>query len=244
MFVALLAAALGTGEAEPSIGPEFTKMLAVARLDADCYRGCPAAPTDPDKALEAAMASASWRIEKPNDYVRAFRRALGQYLVDKRFRSRMDPAFTERDYLTFQTALNVLPSYFACIEKEMRAAPDTDFADGAAIDQLLDVADAACLEKKTAVLQRIGFTGPDFHDLDYVADGGKAGGAVATMLQHVQHFVVAYNAGLRGTSWRKAIEVTVLPLSKPKSKCSQWLESNIPGPNAVMLIAGESEHAC
>ena len=215
VFVAFLAAAVATGEAQPSIGPEFTKVLAVARLDADCYRGCPLAPLAPENELYEAIANADWRIEKPNDYVAAFRLALGKYILDKRLRPQIDPRFTGKDRLYFETALNVLPPYLTCVETEMRSAPDAAFADSVAIDQLLDKADAACIEKRNDALQLIGFSGPDFHKFDYVADGGKAGGEVASLLQQVQHFAVAYNVGLRGAAWRKSIELTVLPRSVP-----------------------------
>ena len=213
MFAAFVAAALGASAAQPAPGPEFAKVLAVARLDADCYRGCPIAPLAPQKELDEAMASAAWRIEKPNDYVAAFRSVLAKYLLDKRLRPRIDPTFTSQDRLYFETALNVLPPYLSCIETEMRSAPDTAFADSAEIDKLADRADAACIEKRNGALRRIGFSGPDFHKFNYVADGGKAGGEVASLLQHIQHFAIAYNAGLRGATWRRSIELTVLPTS-------------------------------
>jgi hypothetical protein len=215
VFVAFLAAAVGVGDAQPSIGPEFTKVLAVARLDADCYRGCPTAPVTPDRALDTAMTTADWRIEKPNDYVAAFRSALGKYLLDKRVRARIDATFTSKDSLYFETALNVLPPYLTCLETMMRSAPDASFAKSAAIDRLLDKADAACVDDRVEALKRIGFTGPDFHRFNDVADGGQPGAEVSNLLQHVQHFAVAYNVGLRGASWRRSIEVTVLPSSKP-----------------------------
>lgn len=215
MFVALLAAAVASGEAQPSIGPEFAKVLAVARLDADCYQGCPLMPLAPENALDEAMARAGWRIEKPRDYVAAFRLALGNYLLDKRLRPQVDPTFTSKHRLNFETALNVLPTYLTCVETEMRSAPDSDFADTAAINQLLDKSDAVCVEKRNDALQRVGFSGPDFHKFDYLADGGKPGGQVASLLQDVRHFAVAYNVGLRGATWRKSIELTVLPTSVP-----------------------------
>jgi len=190
-------------------------VLAVARLDADCHRGCPAAPVAPVKALDTAMANADWRIERPNDYVTAFRSALGKYLLDKRLRPRIDATFASKDSLYFETALNVLPPYLTCVETVMRSAPDASFANNSAIDRLLDKADAACVEKRVEALKRIGFAGPAFHRLNYVADVGKPGGEVSSLLQHIQHFAVAYNVGLRGGTWRKAIELTVLPSSTP-----------------------------
>lgn len=199
------------------VGPAFNDVLAVARLDATCQRGCliPAVPLTPQQALDTAMANARWRIEKPTDYVTAFRLALGKYLLDKQVRHQIDSSFTMRDHIYFQTALNVLSPYWGCVEEVMRAAADASFVDSVTIDQLVDKADAACIEKRAKALQRIGFTGPDFHTFDYLADVGKPGGEVSSLLQHIQQFAVAYNVGLRGATWRNSIEVTMLPRSVP-----------------------------
>ena len=218
MFVAFLTAVFAG--AQPSVGPEFITVLAAARIDADCVplggaSGCSSRPTAPEFDLSNAMASAHWRIRTPSTYIAAFRSSLGKYLTEQRARRIVDPSLKAADYHRFQIALNVLPSYYGCLERHLRAAPDAAFTTNRTIDNLADEADVECAEPKRVALQRIGYDGPDFHGFNPMADGGKPGSDTAEMLMHIEQFAISYNAALRGAPWRKAIATVVIPGATP-----------------------------
>lgn len=218
MFVAFFVAALTAGQARADVGPNFTNVLAVARMDADCVplvgaTGCTARPMAAQLALDEAVARATWRIKTSSSYVAALRASLSQYLIEQRARRLVDRSLKAADYEHFQIALNVLTPYYSCFEGHIRTAADAAFISSDTIDKLGNDADAKCAEPKRAALQRIGYTGPDFHGFDPLADGEKPGSDTAEMLMHIEQFAISYNAALRGARWRNAIATVVVPTS-------------------------------
>jgi hypothetical protein len=165
--------------------------------------------------LDEAMAAANWRIDTPISFVTAFRSSLAKYLIEQRARRMVDPSLKAVDYIRFQTALNVLKPYYACLEVHLRAASDAAFVTSKTIDQLANEADAKCAEPKRVAFTAIDYKGPDFHGFDPIADGDAPSAETAVMLMHIQQFAISYNAALRGADWRKAIATTVVPDSVP-----------------------------
>lgn len=202
-------------------GPDFTTLLAVARMDADCAQiegapSCVSRPAGPQRDLENAVAKADFRIKQPVEYVDAFRSKLAKFLLEERVRRFADATYSSEKHMSFQLALNVLGPYYACFENRLRSVSDDRFASVAAIDNLATEAANACAETRARGLSAIGYRGPDFTAYDPIVDANAKGAETADLLSQVQKLLVAYNAGLRGKVWRHAVQTIILPRSSPK----------------------------
>ena len=210
-----------TSPSVASTGPDFATLLAVARMDADCahIEGLPPCVSDPAKpkfVLNDAFANADFRIEQPAEYVDAFRSALAKFLLEERVRPFADAKYSVAKHRSFQSALNALGPYYACLENRLRSVSDDRFFSVAAIDSLATEAANACAETRARGLNAIAYHGPDFAAYDPIADANSKGAETADLLSQVQKLLVAYNAGLRGKVWRHAIQTTILPRSSLK----------------------------
>ena len=212
LVLALLIAGTNPAHAQP-LPPRtpFVAMLGKARLDADCYpQGCRAVPTMYDPA------------ELPSDrYSAEFSGVLLRFLLDVRFRGRVDPTFTRRDRGLFDVSLGALEPYLMCLERRFTSAAAENYADRASVDRLASAVRRDCRVARDLALRKLAFAGPDFDTFDPLRDGGKPHAQVSELLQQIQQFALAYHAGLHSVEWTPAVALFALPKPTSPSKRSQ-----------------------
>ncbi|MHA6318288.1 hypothetical protein ACXYN8_11585 [Altererythrobacter sp. CAU 1778] len=202
-------------------GPKFETVLIVARLDADCtyrritittgvQRPC-VVPAGPSQLLKQEIDGARWIGTGGNDYVKGYHDGLARYLVEQKVRLGIDPNFSAADRGRAELALNILGRYWDCLDRQIRMADESELATDAALDDLAEDASENCSEYRIRAMRRIAPDAPDFAGFDPIRDGGLPNAGVAEVLHAIQHFAVAYNAGLRGYRHGHAIELIVLP---------------------------------
>lgn len=198
---------------ERDLGPKFENVLAVARLNADCVN-LPACfrPSRPTELLQQEIDAAIWIGTGGDGFVDGYRDGLARYLIEQKVRPGIDPNFSTADLGRAELALNVLGSYWDCLDRQIRSADDGELATRAALDGLAETAFEVCSEHRSQAMTRIAPDAPDFANFDPVGDGGLSKAGVAEVLHAIQRFAVSYNAGLRGYRHRHAIELIELPV--------------------------------
>lgn len=193
-------------------GPQFETVLAVARLNADCFNRQPCVvPSRPSQLLRQEIDGAHWIGIGGNQYVGGYQDGLARYLIEQKVRPGIDPNFSAADRGRAELALNILGGYWDCLDRQMRLADESELANDAARDNLAEIASENCSEHRIQAMTRIAPDAPDFAGFDPVRDGGLPNAEVAEVLHAIQRFAVAYNAGLRGYRHGHTIEMIVLP---------------------------------
>ena len=202
-------------------GPEFKTVLGIARLNADCsYRRLTStaeeqkpcvAPGNPLQDLQEEIDGARWIGTGGKHYVEGFTSGLARYLVEQKVRPRIDPNFSAADRDRAELALNILDGYWACLDRQIRSADESDLATKARLDDLVEVAVENCSALRIRAMKRIAPDAPDFAEFDLIRDGAVPHAGVAEVLHAIQRFAIAYNTGLRGYRHGHAIELIVLP---------------------------------
>lgn len=193
-------------------GPQFKTVLAVARLNADCYGRQPCVvPSRPSQSLQQEIDGANWIGNGGDAYVEGYQDGLARYLIEQKVRPGIDPNFSAADRGRAELALNILGGYWDCLDRQIRLADESELATDAALDNLAEVASVSCSERRVEAMTRIAPDAPDFASFDSLRDGGLPDAGIAEVLHAIQRFSIAYNAGLRGYRHRHAIELIPLP---------------------------------
>lgn len=213
--------AASTQSEQLDFGPQFETVLIVARLNADCAHRRLISATDvqrpcvvhgnPWQELRQETDSARWIGFGGDEYVDAYEDGLARYLIEQKLRPGIDPNFSAADRGRAELALNVLDSYWDCLDRQIRSADYDELATSAALDDLVEVASESCAEYRVQAMTGIAPNAPDFASFDPVRDGGLPDAGIAEVLHAIQCFAVAYNAGLRGYRYNHAIEFIPLP---------------------------------
>ncbi len=193
-------------------GPQFKTVLAVARLNADCYGRQPCVvPSRPSQLLQQEIDGAGWIGIGGGEYVDGYQNGLARYLIEQKVRLQIDPNFSAADRGRAELALNTLGGYWDCLDRHIRLADESELATDAALDGLAEGASDNCSEHRVQAMTRIAPDAPDFAKFNPIRDGGLSNAGIAEVLHAIQRFAVAYNAGLRGYRHGHAIELIPLP---------------------------------
>jgi hypothetical protein len=169
--------------------PGFVDVLREARYTAQCghmfsAQACPPLPViEPTPAMD----------ETAEDFA---------YLVAMFLRHQRE-TLTSGEHLQFETSLNVMRSYNACLDTELSGAADVEFAGKESRLRVIKEAGDACGDKRASMLQRLSFDMPDFHRFDAASDNDKAGAKVAAALRQVELLAADYH-GMRRTKPQQA----------------------------------------
>ena len=193
-------------------GPQFKTVLAVARLNADCYGRQPCVvPSRPSQSLQQEIDGTNWIGIGGDAYVEGYQDGLARYLIEQKVRPQIDPNFSAADQGRAELALNILGRYWDCLDRHIRLADESELATDAALDDLAKGATESCSEYRVQAMTRIAPDAPDFASFDPLRDGGLRDAGIAEVLKAIQRLAVAYNAGLRGYRHGHAIELIPLP---------------------------------
>lgn len=189
-------------------GPRFEALLAVARLNADCFNRQPCVVSSrPSQLLQQEIDGARWIGIGGDEYVDGYQDGLARYLIEQKVRPGIDPNFSAADRGRAELALNVLGGYWDCLGRQIRLADESELATDAALDNLAEVASVSCSERRVEAMTRIAPDAPDFASFDPLRDGGLRDAGIAEVLHAIQRFSIAYNGGLRGYRRGHAIEL-------------------------------------
>ncbi len=195
-----------------NVGPQFKTILAVARLDADCFNRQPCAvPSRPSQLLQQEIDDARWIGIGGDEYIDGYHDGLARYLIEQKVRPGIDSNFSAAERGRAELALNILEGYWDCLDHQIRSADETELATDAALGNLAEVASENCSEHRARAMTRIAPEAPDFANFDPLRDADLPDAGIAEVLHAIQRFAVAYNAGLKGYRHGHAIELIVLP---------------------------------
>ena len=175
--------------ASQSPQPGFVDVLREARYTAQCGRAFSAQACPPLPVIEPAPAM--------DESAKAFAYLVAMFLRHQR------ETLTPGEHLQFETSLNVMRSYNACLDTELIDAADAEFAGKESRLRVIKEAGDACGDKRASMLQQLSFDMPDFHRFDSASDNGKAGAKVAAALRQVELLAADYH-GMRRTKPQQA----------------------------------------